>query len=184
MPRNSTSTLAEPIVDPGPTEAATRIIERLLGGFDGSFALRLWNGVTHYYGPGAPDFTLVFHDPGVLREIVLQRSPLPLAEAYFQGRADIEGDLYAALRLKTHFQQMSLTPRERAGLFVDAIRLALAPSKQEPLLGEVPVARRFSHDHSPESDRAAISHHYDVSNGFYQPVLAQRMVYSYPRVRP
>ena len=66
MPRNSTSTLAEPIVDPGPTEAATRIIERLLGGFDGSFALRLWNGVTHYYGPGAPDFTLVFHDPAQL----------------------------------------------------------------------------------------------------------------------
>jgi cyclopropane-fatty-acyl-phospholipid synthase len=179
MARNSTSTLADPIVDPGPTEAATRIVERLLGAFEGSFALRLWNGVTHYYGPAAPEFTLVFHDPAILREVVLQRSPLPLADAYFHGRADIEGDLYAAMRLKSHFLRLALTPRERAGLFVDALRLAFAPAKLESSpTGQVRTARRFSHDHSPESDRAAITHHYDVSNAFYQLVLDERMVYS------
>jgi cyclopropane-fatty-acyl-phospholipid synthase len=171
------STLADPVVDPGPTEAATRIVERLLGAFDGSFALRLWNGVTHYYGQGSPEFTLAFHDPAVLREMVLQRSPLPLADAYFRGRAEIEGDLYAALRLKNHFISLSLTPRERAGLFVDALRLGFSGTKGDAG-AHARSARGFSHDHSPESDRAAISHHYDVSNEFYQLFLDARMVYS------
>ena len=44
---------------------------------------------------------------------------------------DVEGDLYAALSLKRHFQQLVLTGRERAGLFFDAVRLLLTPSRQE-----------------------------------------------------
>jgi cyclopropane-fatty-acyl-phospholipid synthase len=109
---------------------------------------------------------------------VLQRSPLPLADAYFRGRADIEGDLYAALGLKSHFISLSLTPRERAGLFVDALRLGFAGPSKVDGARDLRSTRRFSHDHSPESDKAAIAHHYDVSNEFYQLFLDQRMVYS------
>lgn len=170
------STLAGPVADPGPTEAATRIVERLLGAFDGSFALRLWNGVTHYYGSGSPEFTLVFHDRTVLREMVLRRSPLPLADAFFRGRVDIDGDLYAALRMKNHFVSLSLTPRERAGLFIDALRLSFSGGRSSA--ADMRTAQGFSHDHSMQSDRAAIAHHYDVSNEFYQLFLDQRMVYS------
>ena len=179
MARNSSSTLEDPVVERGSTEAASRIVERLLGGFDGSFALRLWNGVTHYFGPGSPEFTFVFHDPGTLREMVLRRSPLPLADAYFRGRADIEGDLYAVLRLKTHFQQMSLTARERAGLLVDALRLAFAtPNGEAADVGSLRPTHAFGRDHTPDSDREAITHHYDVSNEFYRLFLDERMVYS------
>jgi cyclopropane-fatty-acyl-phospholipid synthase len=177
MTRTSSSTLAEPTVDDGSTTAATHIIDRLLAGFEGSAAVRLWNGVTHYFGPNPPAFTLVFRDAAVLRELVLKRSPIPLADAYFHGRLDVEGDLYAALRLKRHFQHLVLTGRERAGLFVDAVRLLLAPTRHDAL-GEVRTTRQFTHDHSPESDRAAISHHYDVSNAFYRLFLDERMVYS------
>jgi cyclopropane-fatty-acyl-phospholipid synthase len=177
MTRTSSSTLAEPTVDDGAAAAATHIIDRLLAGFEGSVAVRLWNGVTHYFGPNPPAFTLAFRDAAVLRELVLKRSPIPLADAYFHGRLDVEGDLYAALRLKSHFQHLVLTGRERAGLFVDALRLLLRPTRNDAL-GEVRTTRQFTHDHSPESDRAAISHHYDVSNGFYRLFLDERMVYS------
>jgi cyclopropane-fatty-acyl-phospholipid synthase len=169
-------------VDPGLTEAATRIVHKLLSHFDGSLALRLWNDVTHSFGQRvgqiAPSFTLVLRDPGVLRDLVLQRGPIPLADAYFHGRLDVEGDLYAALGLKRHFQELSLSGRVRAGLMLDALRLAFMPGRKIAPAGAVPTTRRFTHDHSVESDRAAITHHYDVSNAFYKLFLDERMVYS------
>jgi cyclopropane-fatty-acyl-phospholipid synthase len=178
MARTSTSTLETSTVDPGLTEAASRIIHKLLSPFDGSLALRLWNGVTHSFGHNAPSFTLVLRDPRVLRDLVLKRGPIPLADAYFSGRLDVEGDLYAALGLKRHFQGLSFSGRERMGLMVDALRLAFSPAKKAAPTSEVRGTTQFTHDHSPESDRAAISHHYDVSNDFYKLFLDERMVYS------
>jgi cyclopropane-fatty-acyl-phospholipid synthase len=182
MTRSTSSTLPTTSVDPGLTEAATRIIQKLLGHFNGSVALRLWNDVTHSFGDCAdrvaPAFTLVLRDPAVLRDLVLKRGPIPLADAYFHGRLDVEGDLYAALGLKHHFQKLSLSGGERIGLLMDALRLAFKPARKIAPAGAVPTTRQFTHDHSLESDRAAISHHYDVSNDFYKLFLDQRMVYS------
>ena len=156
-------------------EAAVRIVRRLLATFNGSFALRLWNDVTHQFGRTTPAFTLVVCDPIVLRMLVLRPSPLVLADAYFRGLLDCEGDLYAAIQLKAYLQGLSLSLRERAALFFDAMRL---PGKSlfEKLEGNDEGA--FSHNHSKHSDRAAISFHYDVSNDFYRLWLDDNMVYS------
>ena len=112
---------------------------QLLGRFEGSLALRLWNDVTHSFGQCAdrvaPSFTLVLRDPSVLRDLVLKRGPIPLADAYFHGRLDVEGDLYAALGLKHHFQNLSLSGRERAGLLLDALRLAFTPASEDRARG-------------------------------------------------
>jgi len=182
MARSSSTTLSSASVDPGLTEAATRIIQKLLGRFDGSVALRLWSDATQSFGKCvdqvAPSFTLVLRDPTVLRDLVLKRGPIPLADAYFHGRLDVEGDLYAALGLKQHFQNLSLTGRERAGLLLDALRLAFMPARKIAPAGYVPTTRQFTHNHTLESDREAISHHYDVSNDFYKLFLDERMVYS------
>ena len=182
MTRSSSTTLPSASVDPGLTEAATRIIQKLLGRFDGSVALRLWSDATQSFGKCvgqvAPSFTLVLRDPTVLRDLVLKRGPIPLADAYFHGRLDVEGDLYAALGLKQHFQNLTLTGRERAGLLVDALRLAFMPARKIAPAGYVPTTRQFTHNHTLESDREAISHHYDVSNDFYKLFLDERMVYS------
>jgi cyclopropane-fatty-acyl-phospholipid synthase len=182
MARSSSTTLPSASVDPGLTEAATRIIQKLLGRFDGSVALRLWSDATQSFGKCvgqvAPSFTLVLRDPGVLRDLVLKRGPIPLADAYFHGRLDVEGDLYAALGLKNHLQNLTLTGRERAGLLVDALRLAFMPARKIAPAGYVPTTRQFTHNHTLESDREAISHHYDVSNDFYKLFLDERMVYS------
>jgi cyclopropane-fatty-acyl-phospholipid synthase len=161
-------------------EAGARILKRLLQDFRGSAAFRIWNDVTHTVGGAVPAFTLVVRDPSVLRRLVLRRSSLLLADAYFRGLLDFEGDLYAAIRLKHHFQGLALTLRERAALLFDALRL---PTK---LLPEAPVggssiagdSGSFGHEHSRHSDRAAISYHYDVSNHFYGLWLDPQMVYS------
>jgi len=178
MARSTSSTLSASGVDPSITEAADRILHRLLNSTSTAAALRLWNGVTHSFGQGAASFTLILRDPGVLRDLVLKRGPIPLADAYFRGRIDVEGDLYAALGLKNHFQNLTLSGRERFALLLDALRLKFAPAPKLAVVGDVPPTTQFTHDHSPESDRAAISHHYDVSNAFYKLFLDERMVYS------
>ena len=161
-------------------EAAQRIVRRLLRGFRGSVALRLWNDTVLRLGPAAPEFTMVLRDPTVLRELVLQRNPLLIVEAHFRGLLDFEGDLYAALRLKVHFQTLSLSARERIALWRDALRL---PKRQRLVIlptaaGAGKNAGTFRHRHSRDSDRAAIAFHYDVSNEFYRIWLDEQMVYS------
>ena len=169
-----------PASDSGAVEAAQRIVRRLLRGFRGSVDLRLWNDSSLQLGPSAPEFTLVVRDPTVLRELVIQRNPLLIAEAHFRGALDFEGDLYAALRLKSHFQGLSLTLRERAALWRDALRL---PRRQRLVLSPTAAgagwaAQPFRHRHSRHSDEAAIAFHYDLSNDFYRLWLDEQMVYS------
>lgn len=100
----------------------------------------------------APTVTLAVRDPAVLAQF---RQPTlgGLAEAYVEGGIDIAGDVAEAIRIASRLV-------EYAGQSVDA----------RPDL--VPAA------HQPQTDRADISHHYDVGNGFYRLWLDERMVYS------
>ncbi|MFZ2653271.1 MAG: cyclopropane-fatty-acyl-phospholipid synthase family protein [Burkholderiaceae bacterium] len=166
--------------DSSAVAAASRIVQRLLRGFRGSLALRLWNDTILRLGPAAPEFTMVVRDPTVLRELVLQRNPMLIVEAHFRGLLDFEGDLYAALRLKAHFQTLSLSLRERAALWRDALRLPkrLRLVVSPTAAGAGSNAQPFEHRHSRHSDQAANTFHYDVSNEFYRLWLDEQMVYS------
>lgn len=174
---NSTTTSVTSAIYPDP---AMRILNRLLHNFHGAMALRLWNGVTYPIGQATPAFTLVVKDPTVLKQLVLNHNPIFLADAYFQDRIDFEGDLYAVLRLKSHFQTLSLSLLERCALWVDAMRLPRMRTKALPSAHNTALhtGKLFSHDHSKKSDQAAIAFHYDVSNDFYKLWLDEQMVYS------
>ncbi|MDP1692173.1 MAG: cyclopropane-fatty-acyl-phospholipid synthase family protein [Burkholderiaceae bacterium] len=161
-------------------QSAIRILERLLRGYKGAVALRLWNNAVHAPADEAPVFTLVVRDPGLLRRLVFERNPVLLADAYFRGVIDLEGDLYSALSLKTHFEGLSLNWRDKLALLRDAWRLpATTGANLKPAATLASrIARRFSHRHSRASDRAAIAFHYDVSNEFYRLWLDEERVYS------
>ncbi|HEY8326888.1 MAG TPA: cyclopropane-fatty-acyl-phospholipid synthase family protein [Rhodanobacter sp.] len=161
-------------------QPAIRIFERLLRGYTGSAGLRLWNNTLHAPPGKSPAFTLVISDPALLRRLVLGRNPVLLADAYFRGALDLEGDLYSAISLKTHFEGLCLSWRDKLALLRDAWRL---PARRDANLKPTStiasrIARSFSHRHSKDSDRAAISFHYDVSNEFYRLWLDPERVYS------
>ncbi len=161
-------------------QLAIRIFDRLMRGYRGTVALRLWDDRLHASAGKSSNFTLVVRDPVVLRRLVLDRNPVQLADAYFQGVLDFEGDIYDALKLKSHLAGLSLSWRDKLALLRDAIAL---PIRIEQSLKPVDtmasrIARRFSHRHSKDSDRAAISFHYDVSNAFYHLWLDEQQVYS------
>lgn len=163
-----------------PQHPATRIFDLLMRGYAGSAALRLWNNTLHSPKGDSPEFTLVVRDPAVLRWLVLDRDPIRLADAYFQGKLDFEGDFYCAIALKAHFESLSLSWREKLALLRDALHL---PARTGTPLSWTyrlrhRIADRFTRQHSKESDRAAISFHYDVSNEFYRLWLDAESVYS------
>jgi cyclopropane-fatty-acyl-phospholipid synthase len=158
------------------SDVAMRILKRLLEGFNGSAGLRLWNDKLHIMGEEAPAFTLVLRDPMLLRKLITARSPVMLADAYFKNQMDFEGDLYSVLALKTHFETLSLTWRDKLSLLLDAWRLPEQVNPHKSISSR--IASRFSHEHSKHSDRAAISFHYDVSNEFYGLWLDSQRIYS------
>ena len=163
-------------------DAALRILKRLLQGFAGGADLRLWNDSSHSVGEGPPAFTLVLRDPMLLRSLVTTRGPVLLADAYFRGQIDVEGDLYSALALKGHFEGLELPWRDKLAMLLDAWRLPsstnsrAATAKAGTLLTR--LAQRFSRQHTRDSDRQAIAFHYDVSNDFYALWLDTERVYS------
>jgi cyclopropane-fatty-acyl-phospholipid synthase len=161
-----------------------KLLSHVFRSFNGALSLRLWSGATLRLGDAAsiasePRFTLVFCNPDVVRAMVLGRDRLRLAEAYFRGDLDVEGDFFAALGLKDHLNNLRLCFRDRIMTLVSALRVVASTNKlliqsgsQDQLHGDAVKA------HSKVENRSAIEFHYDVSNEFYALWLDNAMVYS------
>jgi cyclopropane-fatty-acyl-phospholipid synthase len=105
---------------------------------------------------------------------------LGLARAYVSGHLDVEGDMYAALARMIHAQRMDLDFPERLKLLRQLGGPRVLLPRVPPPPQEVRVNRRWlsGRRHSKARDASAISHHYDVSNTFYEWVLGPSMAYT------
>ncbi|GEM90736.1 SAM-dependent methyltransferase [Oceanithermus desulfurans] len=152
-------------------EAARRLVERLFEG-ERPFGVKFWDGTYLPPSRGASARAdVVLRRPEVLARLLDPPLDLALGEAYLEGSLDVEGDLEALLEaLERHAARLS--PRHWIGLLreVRGLRAGLRD------LGL--AARLRGRTHSKPRDRAAIRHHYDVSNAFYRLWLDRRMVYS------
>ena len=146
------------------------LIESVLGP-DAPVALRAYDGST--FGPSDARATIVMRSPDALRRIVTAPGELGFARAYVAGDLDVEGDVFAALELRDRLPDVKLRPAQllSAAREVGLRNLRpLPPPKEE--------ARLRGRRHSVARDRAAVSHHYDVSNDFYRLVLGPSLTYS------
>ncbi|MGH3498503.1 MAG: class I SAM-dependent methyltransferase [Nocardioidaceae bacterium] len=134
--------------------------------------------------PGDP--VVVLRNRRALRHLLWQPGELGLARAYVTGDLDVEGDLGTGLamiwsavrraretdpgagraRLGTGQVLRGLSTAARLGAFGPRPRRPRAESR---LRGRL---------HTLARDRAAISHHYDLSNEFYALILDSAMTYS------
>src|ERR1700716_1377700 len=105
---------------------------------------------------------------------------LGLARAYVSGHLDVVGDMYSALARMARAQMVHLD-------FSDRVRLLRQVGGPRGLVPRIPpppqevrVNRRWlsGRRHSKARDASAISHHYDVSNTFYEWVLGPSMAYT------
>jgi len=177
---STSSEIALPPASPG-IELAKRILCRMFRDFDGSLRICLWDGSEVYLGRDRPEFSLTFLSAKVFQELILARDPLCLAESYFQGLIDIDGDFYSALKLRHHLTSLQLSLIEKAALAANALRIK--PDKTASDGSDAPkwaktLAQKLGISSSKEFNRDAISFHYDVSNDFYALWLDEQMVYS------
>ncbi|KUO09896.1 SAM-dependent methyltransferase [Streptomyces sp. DSM 15324] len=170
-------TSLQPVTRTGAAHRLAALAEEALGG-PPPLRLRAWDGSET--GPaGAP--VVVLRSRRALRRLLWQPGELGLAQAYVTGELDVEGDLGEGLRAvwaaarERRLRPPRLTPAERARALTTAVRLGVVgPPPPAP----VSQARLRGGLHSRARDRAAISHHYDLSNAFYGLLLDETMAYS------
>jgi cyclopropane-fatty-acyl-phospholipid synthase len=123
---------------------------------------------------GAP--VVEVRSPEAIAHLLHAPNQIGLARAWVTGALDT-ADPEAVIRLRDGFGAVTLGARERATLLAAAVRLAGPRVLRRPPIpaGE---ARRHGPLHSLARDKAAIQHHYDVSNDFYSLLLGPSMVYS------
>ena len=133
----------------------------------------MFDFATVHGDPQPPRFRLIVRDAASVRQLLLRPDPLALAEAYIEGRLDVEGDLYAALALKPYLEKQRLSATERARLLLTVAGLPRTRSRDRHT-----NAYRGGMRHSRAHNRAAVAFHYDASNAFYALWLDAEMVYS------
>jgi len=146
------------------------LLEPLFGGAL-PIRIRAWDGSE--YGPvDAP--AVAIRSRRALRRLLWSPGELGLAQAYVTGEIDVEGDLTEGFRLiwstirERNLGAPQLTNRQILGAAGTALRLgAIGPKPAAP----ASQARLTGVLHTKLRDRAAISHHYDLSNEFYSLLL-------------
>jgi len=174
-------------------DAAPRILELAEHALSGPLPLRVraWDG-SEAGPPGAP--VLVIRRRRALRRLMWRPGELGLARAWVAGDLDIDGDLYTALDLLSGSlwdlaESAGRGRAETARMVTAALgdpatyrfarsALTLAGPGLPPAPPPEEVRRRTGIAHTRRRDKAAIAHHYDVGNEFYELVLGPSMVYS------
>ena len=96
------------------------------------------------------------------------------------GHLDVVGDMYTALARMASAQQLEARLSEKLRLVRELGGAKVLLPRVPPPPQEVRVNRRWlsGRRHSKQRDATAISHHYDVSNTFYEWVLGPSMAYT------
>ncbi len=146
-------------------------LEQVFGGGLDGVAVRMFDG--SQAGPPDAAITIDVRTPQALAYLATGRGDLGLARAYVTGQMEVEGDLYTAIaRLSRLDLEMPLRERLRLLRELGGVRLLRRPPLPPQ---EVRLRGRL---HSRARDQQAISHHYDVSNRFYEWLLGPSMAYT------
>ena len=140
--------------------------------------LRAWDGTEA--GPrDAP--VLVIRNRRALRRLLWAPGELGLARAYVAGDIDVEGDLADGFRRAWQAARsrssaaLRISTADKVRALAAGARLGALGGPPKPPAAEANLTGRL---HTRLRDRAAIAHHYDLSNDFYALLLDSHMAYS------
>ncbi|HYK67231.1 MAG TPA: cyclopropane-fatty-acyl-phospholipid synthase family protein [Streptosporangiaceae bacterium] len=157
--------------------ALAEVFERFAGP-DAPVAFQAYDG--SQAGAADSPVTITVKSPAAVSYLAQAPGAMGLARAYVAGQLDVDGDMYTALSRLTRVQRVQLSAAEKLNL----LRALGGPKVLWPRIPpppqEVRVNRRWlaGRRHSRGRDASAISHHYDVSNTFYEWVLGPSMAYT------
>jgi cyclopropane-fatty-acyl-phospholipid synthase len=105
------------------SQAAASVLGRIFRDVPFGFAARLWDGTQVLLGSPPHPFTLVFRTAAIFRSLMLRPNTRRFAEAFVDGDLDVEGDLFAALRLGNRVDALRLGLRDRMAIVVRVLPL-------------------------------------------------------------
>jgi cyclopropane-fatty-acyl-phospholipid synthase len=152
------------------TPGLAEILDRATGARTG-IAFRAYDGSRA--GPADAPVCVELRSPRALSYLVQARNDLGLARAYVSGDLEVHGDLHDALRRLWRVNDGNVAWRQRWRALRSAGMRSLRPVEAPPQ--EVRVRGRR---HSRRRSAVAASHHYDVSNRFYEWLLGPSMAYT------
>jgi cyclopropane-fatty-acyl-phospholipid synthase len=157
--------------------ALADVFEKIAGP-DAHVEFRAYDGSTS--GTPGADVRVTIRSPVATSYLAQAPGTLGLARAYVSGHVDVDGDMYTALRRMTQLQETQLDLGERLRLLAELGGPRRLFPRVPPPPQEVRIRRRWlgGQRHSKGRDASAISHHYDVSNTFYEWVLGPSMAYT------
>ena len=136
-------------------------------------AFRAYDGSSA--GPADAEAVLEVRGPAAVAYIATAPGELGLARAYVTGALELHGNIHGALHaLLAHARPVPWSERLRILRAIGPRALRRPPVPPEE---SSPRGRRGIR-HSKGRDAAVISHHYDVSNRFYEIVLGPSMAYT------
>jgi cyclopropane-fatty-acyl-phospholipid synthase len=153
------------------------LVERILGA-PLPIRLRAWDGSE----AGAPDGPVaIVRHRRALRRLLWNPGELGLARAFVAGELDVEGDVaeglsrFWKLARAQDLGAVRLSTADKLDAAKLAARLGVLGPRPRPPASEARLAGGL---HTRRRDRAAIAHHYDLSNDFYEFLLDPSMAYS------
>jgi cyclopropane-fatty-acyl-phospholipid synthase len=157
--------------------ALAEVFERMAGP-DAPVEFRAYDG-SRAGAEGSP-VRITIRSPVAVSYLAQAPGELGLARAYVSGHIDVDGDMYATLSRMGRIQQADLGVAERLQLLRQLGGPRVLLRRVPPPPQEVRIRRRplMGRRHSKGRDASAISHHYDVSNTFYEWVLGPSMAYT------
>src|SRR5689334_9880950 len=153
------------------------VFENMVGP-DAPVEFRAYDGSTS--GTAGAPVRITVRSPVAVSYLAQAPGSLGLARAYVSGHLDVDGDMYTALARMAGARQVHLDVSDRLSLLNELGGPKLLFPRVPPPPQEVRVKRRWlgGRRHSKGRDASAISHHYDVSNTFYEWVLGPSMAYT------
>ena len=157
--------------------AVAEVFERVAGP-DAPVAFEAYDGSRA--GTADSPIKMTVKSPVAVSYLAQAPGALGLARAYVAGHLDVVGDMYTALSRMISVQRLEISLGEKLRL----LRVLGGPKVLVPRVPpppqEVRVNRRWlsGRRHTKQRDATAISHHYDVSNTFYEWVLGPSMAYT------
>ena len=152
------------------TSISARIISTVFNGYQSNVAIQLWDG-RQIVGSPVASCCIVFHDPAVLRDLILYRSLSRLTKAYLDDAVSVNGNMEALFALETYLKTLELPWATQWRLIRLALKLPAYHRKKN-------ISKKTTGRLLHRNSRDSIAHHYDVGNEFYRLWLDPEMVYS------
>ncbi len=150
---------------------SVRIIRTVIETIRPQFNIELWDGTRIGNFDGA---ALVINDPTIVRQLLLKPNYDSLIDIWVSGRVDVRnGTIFDLANAKIDGklkQRIKELPKWQLLKDLPALVFAGKSAARSAVDGKAPFVSG--------SNKEAITHHYDVSNAFYQLFLDARMVYT------